>query len=100
MIETAAAAFFLVNLIRSFERIKVLMIDDVKPFACDLCMSFWGAVIMGWWRVLYADDYLELAGTVVETVASAGCCLAVIEVLAALPDRYLPDFVKRDSLKP
>jgi len=98
MLTTAAAAFFLVNLIRSFRWVKVKMIDDVKPFACDLCMSFWGAVIMGWWRVLYAEGYLELAGTVVETVASAGCCLVVLKVLAALPDRYLPDFVKRDSV--
>jgi len=98
MLTTAAAAFFIVHLVRSFKRIKVLMIDDVKPFACDLCMSFWGAVLAGWWRVLYADDYLGVVATAGETVAGAGLCLAVIKVLAALPDRFLPEFVKKGSV--
>jgi len=77
MLTTAAAAFFLVQLVRSFRWVKVKMIDGVKPFACDLCMSFWCAAAVAGWRAPWF-----------EALAGAGLCLLVLTVLRRIPELF------------
>lgn len=76
---SAAAAFFLVSLLRSFTWVKVKMIDGVKPFACDLCMSFWATAMV-------AGPFVRTWAAGAEALGAAGLCLLVLKVLARFPE--------------
>ena len=82
MLEVAAAAFFLVSLVRTFRVVKVLMIRGVKPFACDLCMSFWASV------AVVAPQRHDSVADVVTGLAGAGLCLLVLTVLGRIPELF------------
>lgn len=96
MLATAAAAFFVVSLLRSFRWVKVAMINGTKPWACDLCMSFWATVLIVIPSELdnvfshtalrahldfHADAFFAALGHV---LASAGLCLLAVKAIGVM----------------
>lgn len=77
------AAYFLVSVIRALPPFRGWVARQVKPWACDLCMSFWSTLVVSGAAILGG----QMAADAVAVGAAGGVCLGL---LSALGKRDLP----------
>lgn len=77
------AAFWLVGVVRRLPRVESWVMSEIKPWACDACMSFWSVGMIAGVRYL-ATGYYD----VLFALSAAGVCMAML--LLAAPRIVLP----------
>lgn len=92
-----SAAGFVVAL-RALPPVEKMMFRRVKPWACDLCMSFWCTLIVGCVIAILSGDRVALAAA----APSVALCMLLLRTLTAprgappMP-KTLPELEEDDS---
>ena len=92
------SCFATVKLVRTLPYIKTLMSLGKKPFACNLCMSFWTAAASG--VGLWLNGQIDVVGTIaIFSLSVMGICLLSLEITEMLPPGSPPTPIALHSWK-
>ncbi len=79
MIEAAVVlgfvSFYIVRLVRIFPVISRLTSRGVKPFSCNICMSFWTTAASYLFAVFVMNENVRM----LSAAAACGVCLALLD---------------------
>jgi len=73
-------SYFVVQVVRRLPVIEDLALSGRRPFACDVCMSFWSAAMLAivWYALYHAFSWVTWLG-------AAGMCFALLTLGQGTP---------------